>query len=156
MTGVSVHIERAHSPDVEALLALSDDYHLSIYAPENFHRIDAAELEAEHVRVFVARDSDDDAALGMAALVLGPDEFGELKRMFVHDAARGRGVARALLAAVEAYARRSGVRILRLETGAPQVEAIALYHSVGFVDVDRFGPYVLDPTSWCMAKALSD
>ncbi|NQX25981.1 GNAT family N-acetyltransferase [Microbacteriaceae bacterium VKM Ac-2854] len=117
--------------------------------------MDVADLEGAHVRVFVARDEADHAALGMAALVLGPDEFGELKRMFVHPRARGRGVARRLLTAVEAYARISGARILRLETGAPQVEAVALYHSVGFVDIDRFGPYVLDPTSLCMAKPLA-
>ncbi|NQX12600.1 GNAT family N-acetyltransferase [Microbacteriaceae bacterium VKM Ac-2855] len=136
------------------MLALSDDYHLGIYEPENFHRMDVADLEGEHVRVFVARDETDRSALGMAALVLGPDEFGELKRMFVHDGARGRGVARRLLTAVEAYARVAGARILRLETGAPQVEAVGLYRATGFVDIDRFGPYVLDPTSLCMAKPL--
>jgi putative acetyltransferase len=73
----------------------------------------------------------------------------------VHPQARGRGVARRLLTAVEAYARVSGTRILRLETGAPQIEAVGLYRAVGFVEIDRFGPYVLDPTSLCMAKVLA-
>lgn len=155
MTGVVVGVEPARSPDVEALLARSDDYHLGLYAPENFHRMDVADLEGAHVRVFVARDESDHRALGMAALVLGPDEFAELKRMFVHNETRGRGVARRLLTAVEAYARISGAGILRLETGAPQVEAVALYHSAGFIEIDRFGAYVLDPTSLCMAKSLA-
>ena len=58
-------------------------------------------------------------------------EDAELKRMYTAPAARGRGVARRVLAAVEESARAHGRRRLILETGDRQPEAIALYTSPG-------------------------
>ena len=66
----------------------------------------------------------------------------ELKRMFVHPDHRGRGLARAMLAAVEADAAAAGADWLILETGAPQVAATTLYRASGYVDVPPFGYYI--------------
>ena len=63
---------------------------------------------------------------------------GEVKRMYVDPAARGNGVARALLERVMADGRATGVRRLQLETAAWMVEAHALYRSCGFVDAEPF------------------
>jgi GNAT superfamily N-acetyltransferase len=57
---------------------------------------------------------------------------GEIKRMFVAPEARGRGVARALLAALEDAARALGYERIRLDTGAKQPHARALYASAGY------------------------
>jgi GNAT superfamily N-acetyltransferase len=65
----------------------------------------------------------------------------EVKRMYVTDAARGRGYARAVLAYLEDTARAAGVRWLLLETGQVQPEAIALYESSGYQRVPPFGYY---------------
>ena len=65
----------------------------------------------------------------------------ELKRMFTVPAARGRGVARLLLAAVEASAREAGLRRVILETGDKQPEAIGLYISAGYERIPDFGYY---------------
>jgi GNAT superfamily N-acetyltransferase len=69
----------------------------------------------------------------------------ELKRMYTAPAARGRGVARRVLAAVEASARAHGRRRLILETGDRQPEAIALYTRSGYQLIDNFGYYRDEP-----------
>ena len=80
---------------------------------------------ADLALVPVARDGDG-TAIGCGALRRIADGIGELKRMYVVPAARGQGVAKALLAALEDEARRRGWGTLRLETGPRQPEAIAL------------------------------
>jgi GNAT superfamily N-acetyltransferase len=68
-------------------------------------------------------------------------EDAELKRMFTAVAARGRGVARKLLAAIEESARAAGCRRVILETGDRQPEAIGLYISAGYERIPDFGYY---------------
>ncbi len=68
---------------------------------------------------------------------LGPDAC-EIKRMYVAPEARGRGVARALLAALEARARELGYTTARLDTGPSQPHARALYDSEGYVEIGNF------------------
>jgi DNA-binding MarR family transcriptional regulator/GNAT superfamily N-acetyltransferase len=62
----------------------------------------------------------------------------EIKRMWVAESARGLGIARRMLAELEADAVRSGASIARIETNRTLVEAIALYRAVGYVDVAPF------------------
>jgi GNAT superfamily N-acetyltransferase len=66
---------------------------------------------------------------------------GEIKRMFVREPARGRGLARLLLAHLESTAFEAGIRRFVLETGLEQPDAVALYRSSGYVDVPPFGHY---------------
>lgn len=67
-----------------------------------------------------------------------PDGTCEIKRMYVVPEARRSGVARALLSALEDAARGLGYRIVRLDTGARQPHAIALYEASGYRRVDNF------------------
>ncbi|HEV7871531.1 MAG TPA: GNAT family N-acetyltransferase [Modestobacter sp.] len=96
---------------------------------------------ADVALVLVARD-DDGAPIGCGAL--RPLEAGaaELKRMYAVPAARGRGISRLLLAGLEAEAATRGWTTLRLETGAKQPEAVALYTGVGYRPIGPFGHYV--------------
>ena len=94
--------------------------------------------------VLVARD-DDGTAVGCGALRALGDGAAEVKRMFVAPAARGRGVARAVLAALEDAARDRGWTTLRLETGPRQPEALGLYLSAGYRPIPAFGGYVGAP-----------
>lgn len=65
----------------------------------------------------------------------------ELKRMYTAPAARGRGVARRLLAAIEDSARAAGCKRVILETGDKQPEAVSLYVSAGYERIEDFGYY---------------
>ncbi|SHG06711.1 GNAT family N-acetyltransferase [Streptoalloteichus hindustanus] len=82
------------------------------------------------------------------------DGDAELKRMYVVAAARGRGLARAVLAELERTALAAGRRRLVLETGTRQPEAIALYTSSGYAPSANFGVYKTEPESRCFAKSL--
>lgn len=105
-------------------------------------------------RYFVVLD-DARRAVGCGAVqAFGPDTEhpgdGEVKRMYVVPAARGRGYARALLAALEA----AGFPTLRLSTGELQPEAIALYESSGYTLTAPWGKYVDQPGTRCYAKGI--
>jgi DNA-binding MarR family transcriptional regulator/GNAT superfamily N-acetyltransferase len=81
--------------------------------------------------------------IGCGALKFHADLPTELKRMWVADSARGLGIGRRLLAELEGNAARNGSRMVRLETNKSLTEAIALYRSAGYVEVDPFNdePY---------------
>jgi putative acetyltransferase len=145
-----IGVARLDDQGVPELFAAADAYGLSIYPPENYHALDASEFARDDVVLLVARTDSGDA-VGMAALNV---PTAELKRMFVSPAARGTGLGRSLLEAVESAALAHGIRTLRLETGEPQVAAIALYERAGYVRIEPFGEYVNDPTSVCMQKRL--
>ncbi|MFB6809581.1 GNAT family N-acetyltransferase [Streptomyces sp. NPDC056387] len=82
------------------------------------------------------------------------DGDAELKRMYVVPEARGLGLARRILAALEADARAAGRTRMALETGDQQPEAIALYLSSGYTPAAKFGHYRTYESSRCMAKPL--
>ncbi|MEV7862851.1 GNAT family N-acetyltransferase [Streptomyces hirsutus] len=82
------------------------------------------------------------------------DGDAELKRMYVIEQMRGRGLARRILAALEDDARAAGRLRMVLETGTEQPEAIALYTSSGYEPCEKFGYYRFHDNSRCYAKAL--
>jgi GNAT superfamily N-acetyltransferase len=92
--------------------------------------------------------------VGCGAVRINEPGVGEIKRMFVIPEFRGRGVAGAMLEALQHHARELGAHKLVLETGSRQPEAIALYRRAGFLEIPRFGEYVDSPLSLCMGKDL--
>ncbi|HEX7303702.1 GNAT family N-acetyltransferase [Lentzea sp.] len=82
------------------------------------------------------------------------DDAAEIKRMYVVDSARGRGLSRQVLAHLETTAREAGLRRMVLETGVRQPEAISLYTTSGYERIANFGVYRDDPNSRCFGKPL--
>jgi putative acetyltransferase len=148
-----VTLESPDQPDVIALVAELDAYQDTLYPPESRHALELASLKQPNVRFAVARDAET-RAVGCGAVLLGPD-YGELKRLYVQPRGRGQGVARALMALLEAEARRAGCYLLRLETGPYQPEALSLYTNSGYERCAPFGQYTNDPLSVFMQKRLS-
>ncbi|MEV1168694.1 GNAT family N-acetyltransferase [Nonomuraea sp. NPDC049784] len=97
----------------------------------------------------------DGQPVGCCAIQPFPDGATELKRMYVTPAARGRGIARRLLAEAERIATTLGHSEIRLETGIRQPEAIALYTRAGYTIIPNYPPYQHEPLSRCYAKLLS-
>jgi putative acetyltransferase len=97
----------------------------------------------------------DGVPVGCGALRRIDAETGELKRMYVAPAARGTGLGRRLVDALEAEARALGIRRLVLETGTRQTAAIALYRATGFAPIPLYGEYLSSPeTSVCLGKEV--
>jgi ribosomal protein S18 acetylase RimI-like enzyme len=95
-------------------------------------------------------------AVGVASGVPGGHGISELRSVWVSPDARGRGVGDRLIAAVEAWARRSDAKTLRLAVLPGNEAAIALYRRHGFVATGEAGSLLADGVTreQIMAKAL--
>lgn len=140
--------------EARALVAELDDDLAARYPGAVIHALHPGDTTATDFVFLVARV--DGTPVGCGALRRLAPGIGEVKRMFVRPPWRGRGVARALLAALEASGRARGDRMLRLETGTRQPEAIGLYRAAGYVEIPPFGEYAGNPFSRCFEKALAE
>jgi GNAT superfamily N-acetyltransferase len=108
---------------------------------DSFNRLDNPPLVPDELRgpdgAYLVGYEDAEAVAGGGVRRLD-DGVAEIKRMFVRPAARSRGVARALLEALEQTARELGYERIRLDTGPKQVHGLALYRSAGYVDVPPY------------------
>jgi putative acetyltransferase len=139
---MNLTIEQVHGPtsEVQELVGELNAALAALYAAHQRHGLEIEKLFEPHMRFFLARSDGGAVGCGGVALL---DDYPEVKRMYTRPVARGRGVAKAVLARIEAEARASGVPILRLETGIYQPEAIGLYEQAGFRPCGPFGPYAL-------------
>ena len=87
--------------------------------------------------ILLARNASGEV-LGCVALRPLADGDGEVKRLYLRDAARGRGLGKSLVLSIEAEARRIGYPVLKLDTVPWLTAAVTLYHSLGFADVERY------------------
>ena len=148
---LAITVESPLSPDGLALIAGSQAALLDVFAPDEIFTLDPSELAVPAITFFVARETG--RAIGCVALADCGD-YGEIKRLYVGPAGRGKGVARALMAALESHAALRGQRLMRLETGDVLVAAVALYKDLGYAVRGPFGDYSEHPASLFMEKPL--
>ncbi len=112
----------------------------SLYGPATDRTPSAtpAELSPPGGACLVGYRGDDPVCVGGVKRLADSPGTGEIKRMYVAPAARGGGVARALLAALEEEARRLGYTVARLDTGPEQAHARALYVSAGYREIANY------------------
>lgn len=96
----------------------------------------------------------DDQPVGCGCFKPFDAEAVELKRMFVHPDARGKGISKLIINELETWAGELGFTRTVLETGIKNIDAQHLYHKSGYVDIPRYGPYVHLESSICMGKHL--
>jgi GNAT superfamily N-acetyltransferase len=147
--------------DVVTLTAEVQEEYRGLYGGEDASHVEPEQFSPPNGRFLVGyadsrpvamggwrRLTDDAGAPGAAPA--------EIKRMYVVPEARGRGLSRVMLAAIEASASAAGVDWLVLETGLEQPAAVALYRSSGYADVDgRFGHYYGSPLAVHLGKRLA-
>ncbi|MCI0922542.1 GNAT family N-acetyltransferase [Sphingobacterium rhinopitheci] len=78
----------------------------------------------------------------------------EIKRMFVSDEMRGKGVAGKILIELQSWAKELGYSKCILETGDKMIEAIGLYKKNNFVVIPNYGQYSNIESSICFEKTL--
>jgi GNAT superfamily N-acetyltransferase len=146
-------------PDAMAMIAAVQGEYVVRYGGEDETPLDPAMFDPPRGSFFVGYLDDRPVASGGWRRrddieALGSAHTAEIKRMYVDPAARGRGLARAMLAHLERTAAEAGAAVTILETGRMQPEAIALYESSGYVEVPKFGFYSHAPLSRCYGKRL--
>ncbi len=97
---------------------------------------------------------DNDIPVGSASFKRYDDECAEVKRVFIKQEYRGRGISNKLMELLENAAREQGYRYLILESGEPLVAAMALYRKLGYKVIPNYGQYKDMPDSICMKKNL--
>ena len=144
-TRVTLDVEDPSSPDARWCIAqyfaeLNARFEVG-FDPSRSISADAHELTRPAGALLVARS--DATAVGCGAVKFHADAPAELKRMWVSPAARGLGLGRRILLALERLAAASGARAVRLETNRALAEAIQLYRSTGYREVAAFNtePY---------------
>ncbi|MCR3719387.1 MULTISPECIES: GNAT family N-acetyltransferase [Prauserella salsuginis group] len=159
MDGVDIHVLAFDHPDSTKLIDLVQQEYVSRYGDPDVTPVDPAEFAPPQGIFLVGyRDEVPVACGGWRAHATDDGSLragdAEIKRMFVVDGERGRGHARVMLAALERTAAEHGCGRIVLETGHKQPEAIALYRSSGYHEIEKFGVYAQDELSVCMAKEL--
>jgi putative acetyltransferase len=102
--------------------------------------------------LLIARGADG-AALGCIGLRPLGDRICEMKRLYVHPAARQTGLGKALATAVIEAARQRGYREMKLDTLAQLKPAVALYRSLGFGPIAPYGDHPYEGTL-CFGRML--
>jgi GNAT superfamily N-acetyltransferase len=152
MTGIVVGPADVEAVVGTGLLAELDADLLARYPGEPVNGIEPVKFRQAGGYFVLARVGDELAGCG-AFRPYDPATV-ELKRMFVRAPFRGRGIARAVVDALEAEARRRGYAEAILETAARMPEAIALYRRCGYGIIPAYGPFVGSARSVCMRHAL--
>ena len=142
-------------PGVLALVAKSDEYLSALYPPESNHAEPLHVLVGDDSAFFAGYVGEQLVACGAVKLVEDDPPYGEIKRVFVDENQRGKSLATAIMQYLEDYLSNIGVRVVRLEAGPMQPEALGLYRKLGYVDRGPFGSYRTDPLSVFMEKNLS-
>jgi putative acetyltransferase len=143
---MSVTLERALASTPE-ILALLDALNRALdvgYSPDQKHALSVDQLFQPNIRFFVARLDGLAVACGGIGFY---DGYAELKRMYAKPEVRGKGIAQALLARLEAEARAAGIMVVRIETGNLQAEAMRFYEREGYRKCGAFGPYAAMPSN---------
>ena len=136
-----LRIEKREAGDAEILRLFSehDDFMIDFLSVDSVYYSrysDVEKLEAVWAAVLNGQ------TVGCAAFRTKETAVGEVKRLFVRNEYRGKGAAKALMDAVEAYAREQGCEKLFLDTRITLEPAVTMYRKRGFDEVFRAGLYI--------------
>ena len=151
-----VEVLDPQSTEVKALIAAADAFYDGLYPEESTHLEVLDDLSKPDVLFIGCRVDGELAASGAAKLMHDDGNYAEIKRVFVIDGYRGQGLSAMIMNYLETELQARGVRLLRLETGVLQPEALGLYQKLGYQSRGPFGAYRPDPLSIFMEKTSPD
>ena len=153
MIRVTVTVERA---DAKVSLALQEAFFADIasrypgWVPASSQSVRPSDLAPPNGVSLVAYL--DRRAVACGGLQRLDAEKAEIRRLFIDESARGRGIGRRLLAELESHARRLGYKRVRLTTGDGQAEALGLFQTAEYQEIPPFTDGVF--TRHWMEKSL--
>lgn len=141
--------------EVKSLIAVSDNFYDGLYPEDSNHLEALDDLNKPNVLFIGCRVDGVLVASGAAKLMDDDDNYAEIKRVFVLDDYRGRGLSARIMNYLETESKKRGVWLFRLETGVRQPEALGLYRKLGYHEREPYGAYGADPLSLFMEKQSS-
>jgi putative acetyltransferase len=141
-------------PEACHLLDLSDAYMGALYPAESNHLEGPDALASPNVYFLGARHEGQLVACGAVKTMDNDGRYGEIKRVYIVEAFRGKGLSKLIMQRLEQHLRTQGIHVARLETGIHQPEALGLYEKLGYGYRTPFGSYQPDPLSVFMEKTL--
>jgi ribosomal protein S18 acetylase RimI-like enzyme len=161
LSGIAVEaatIARAGPGDIGVVRTLFTEYQQSLGISLDFQNFDAelAGLPGAYAppRGALLLAAVADQAIGCVAMRPLDDDTAEMKRLYVRPTAWGGGLGRRLAETIVAAARAAGYRRMRLDTFETMTAAIALYRSMGFVDIPPYSSKAVEGLRW-FEKALA-
>jgi GNAT superfamily N-acetyltransferase len=150
---------RYNSPDATALTEQAQQFYVELYGGPDRTPFTVREFAPPQGGFYVGYLDERPVAMGgwrFSSVIApaGAQRPAEIKRMFVRADVRRHGLARRLLAGLETAAQAAGADWMILETGQPQVAAVALYRASGYVDIAPFGFYADEPDVVSLGKRL--
>jgi putative acetyltransferase len=136
---------------VVELIHQLDEYQESLYPSESNHLDSLDELSKSNVDFLAAYADSEICGIGAIKVLSG---YGEIKRLYVPEKHRGKGIAKKLVEELETCLVKRSIFTVRLETGIHQHEAINLYKKFGYSETAPFGDYTKDPLSVFMEKKI--
>jgi putative acetyltransferase len=153
-TDLTIEYLDPDAAEVQALLAVSDAYYVNLYPAESNHLESSDDLKKPNVLFVGCRIDGELVASGAAKIMQGDGSYAEIKRVFVVDEHRGKGLSSKVMCFLETELQGRGVSLFRLETGVRQPEALGLYRKLGYLERGSFGSYKTDPHSVFMEKRV--
>jgi GNAT superfamily N-acetyltransferase len=147
-----IEIRRYDDPDVTRMVGEVQAEYVERYGGPDAAAVDPAEFAPPQGLFLVGLL--DGVPVAMGGWRRREPGQAEIKRMFVSSAARRRGLARRMLAALERTAAEAGVDRVVLNTGPAQPEAVALYEQSGYSPIPGFGHYACHPDALFFGKTL--
>lgn len=147
-------------PDAQLLVEAVQQEYVARYGGRDRTSMHTGELEPPTGAFFVGYRDDRPVMTGAWRFRndvrrLGSAHPAEVKRMYVDGSARRQGLARLMLAHLEATARAAGAEVMIMETGTAQPEAMELYQAAGYQLIEPFGHYQDSPRNRCYGRRLA-
>lgn len=139
------------TPEVVRLIAMLDAYQIGLYGEEFCHLEPVSALVADKAVIIGATEGCQVLGIGAVKLMTG---YGELKRVIVDPAHRGRGIGKLIIQELEELVVASGRSCVLCETGVSQEAALKLYRSLGYERTGAFGSYRENQVSVFLRKTL--
>jgi len=128
-----------------------EKYQASLYPAESNHPVSLEILSTQNTIFYGVLENENILAIGALEVF---KNYGEIKRVFVIEAHRGKGLAKRIMAALENFLFEQSIKSVKLKIGILQYEALGLYRKLGYKECHAFGTHRPDSDSVFMTKSF--